>query len=175
MLGLLEEAACRRRLLLIVDDAQWLDTESTGALVALLRDLAASPVTIVLAVSPHPPRPDLDDLRSRIGRDAMGGVVHLAAISAAALRALAERLLPGYDAVELDRVVRRVGTDSAGLPLIAVELLRDEAFDCLLSGESAFETLPEVMPRLVSRELPALCHAVTYGAPLDQEGLPCSA
>jgi threonine dehydrogenase-like Zn-dependent dehydrogenase len=53
---------------------------------------------------------------------------------------------------------------------LALELLRDEAFDCLLTGESPFESLPEVMPRLVSRELPALCHAVTYG-----EGLPCSA
>jgi len=52
---------------------------------------------------------------------------------------------------------------------LALELLRDDAFDCLLSGESAFEELPEVMPRLVSRELPALCHAVTY----DEEE-PCS-
>lgn len=52
---------------------------------------------------------------------------------------------------------------------LALDLLRDEAFDCLLTGESAFESLPEVMPRLVSRELPALCHAVTY------EEVPCSA
>jgi hypothetical protein len=70
---------------------------------------------------------------------------------------------------------RRGGRTTSQRLALAVELLRDEAFDCLLSGESAFETLPEVMPRLVSRELPALCHAVTYGAPLDPEGLPCSA
>ena len=58
---------------------------------------------------------------------------------------------------------------------LALRLLRDEAFDSLLTGESAFESLPEVMPRLVSRELPALCHGVTYG-PLDEkEELPCSA
>ena len=69
---------------------------------------------------------------------------------------------------------RRGGRTTSQRLALAVELLRDEAFDCLLSGESAFETLPEVMPRLVSRELPALCHAVTYGAP-DPEGLPCSA
>lgn len=48
---------------------------------------------------------------------------------------------------------------------LALDLLRDDAFDCLLTGESDFEELPDVMPRLVSRELPALCHAVTYGAP----------
>ncbi|HYJ27382.1 MAG TPA: zinc-binding alcohol dehydrogenase [Nocardioides sp.] len=70
---------------------------------------------------------------------------------------------------------RRGGRTTSQRLALAVELLRDEAFDCLLSGESAFETLPEVMPRLVSRELPALCHAVTYGAPLDPAGPPCSA
>jgi hypothetical protein len=42
----------------------------------------------------------------------------------AALRDLAERMLPGYDPAALDRVVRRVARDSAGLPLLAVELLR---------------------------------------------------
>lgn len=52
---------------------------------------------------------------------------------------------------------------------MALDLLRDEAFDCLLTGESAFEDLPDVMPRLVSRELPALLHAITY------EGAGCSA
>lgn len=57
---------------------------------------------------------------------------------------------------------------------LALDLLRDDAFDCLLTGESEFEALPEVMPRLVSRELPALCHAVTYGAASSEE-VPCSA
>ena len=52
---------------------------------------------------------------------------------------------------------------------LALELLRDEAFDCLLTGESPFESLPQVMPRLASGELPALCHGVTY------EEVPCSA
>ena len=34
---------------------------------------------------------------------------------------------------------------------LALELLRDPAFDCLLTGESPFEELPDVMPRLASR------------------------
>jgi hypothetical protein len=45
---------------------------------------------------------------------------------------------------------------------LALELLRDPAYDVLLSGESAFASLPEVMPRLASGELPALCHSVVY-------------
>jgi hypothetical protein len=71
--------------------------------------------------------------------------------------------------------VRRAGRTTSQRLALAVELLRDGAFDCLLTGESAFEALPEVMPRLASGELPALCHAVTYGATLDAEGVPCSA
>ncbi len=121
---LVHAAAEEQPVVLAIDDAQWLDQESTAALIALLRDLAEAPVALVLALAPYPPRPDLDDLRSRIGRDLAGAVVRVGTLSAAALRTLAERLLPGYDEVELDRVVRRVGTDSAGLPLIAVELLR---------------------------------------------------
>jgi hypothetical protein len=54
---------------------------------------------------------------------------------------------------------------------LALDLLRDPAFDALLTGESPFESLPEVMPRLASGDLSALCHAVTY----DPLGAPCSA
>ena len=50
---------------------------------------------------------------------------------------------------------------------LALDLLRDPGFDALLSGESPFEELPEVMPRLVRGELPALCHTVTYEASED--------
>ncbi|MFD7135684.1 zinc-binding alcohol dehydrogenase [Streptomyces sp. NPDC059894] len=45
---------------------------------------------------------------------------------------------------------------------LALGLLADPAFDALVTGESAFEELPEVMPRLASGELPALCHRVRY-------------
>jgi hypothetical protein len=50
--------------------------------------------------------------------------VHLGALTMGALGELARRLRPGYDAVQLDRIVRRVAVDSACLPLLAVELLR---------------------------------------------------
>ena len=46
---------------------------------------------------------------------------------------------------------------------LALELLRDEAFDALLSGESPFEDLPRVLPALASGKLSALCHVITYG------------
>ncbi|MDQ1066294.1 zinc-dependent alcohol dehydrogenase [Streptomyces canus] len=46
---------------------------------------------------------------------------------------------------------------------LALKLLADPALDALITGESAFEELPEVMPKLASGEMPALCHLVRYG------------
>jgi threonine dehydrogenase-like Zn-dependent dehydrogenase len=45
---------------------------------------------------------------------------------------------------------------------LALRLLRDPAFDALLTGDSPFEELPEVMGKLASGSLPALCHTVSY-------------
>jgi threonine dehydrogenase-like Zn-dependent dehydrogenase len=46
---------------------------------------------------------------------------------------------------------------------LALELLRDPAFDALVTGESRFCELPDVMARLAAGSLPALCHGITYG------------
>ncbi|EFE65888.1 dehydrogenase [Streptomyces viridosporus ATCC 14672] len=48
---------------------------------------------------------------------------------------------------------------------LALDLLADPAFDALVTGESAFEDLPGVMPGLASGEVPALCHRIRYDAP----------
>jgi threonine dehydrogenase-like Zn-dependent dehydrogenase len=45
---------------------------------------------------------------------------------------------------------------------IALDLLADPRFDALISGHCDFTELPEVLPRLASGELPALCHVVDY-------------
>ncbi|HJQ02763.1 MAG TPA: zinc-binding alcohol dehydrogenase [Jatrophihabitans sp.] len=55
---------------------------------------------------------------------------------------------------------RRTTADRLAL---ALELLRDPAFDALLTGRSRFAELPETMARLAAGELPALCHLVNYG------------
>jgi threonine dehydrogenase-like Zn-dependent dehydrogenase len=116
-------------------------------------------------------------------------VVHASATSAGLTRSL-ELLAPEGTVVELswygDRQVqvplgeffhsRRLTVRSSqvgGIPpgrrrtyaermALALDLLRDPAFDVLITGRSDFDELPAVMPRLASGELPALCHAVTY-------------
>jgi NADPH:quinone reductase-like Zn-dependent oxidoreductase len=45
---------------------------------------------------------------------------------------------------------------------LALDLLRDPAFDALITGVSVFDELPDVMARLTSGTLPALCHTISY-------------
>ncbi|MCG8544307.1 MAG: zinc-binding alcohol dehydrogenase [Alphaproteobacteria bacterium] len=45
---------------------------------------------------------------------------------------------------------------------LALSLLRDPAFDVLITGESRFETLPATMARLATDPGDTLCHVVTY-------------
>ena len=54
---------------------------------------------------------------------------------------------------------RRTTTDRLAL---ALDLLRDAAFDALVTGQSPFGELPDVMARLAAGSLPALCHTITY-------------
>ena len=62
-------------------------------------------------------------------------------------------------AVSPARGGRRTTADRLAL---ALDLLRDPAFDALLTGESDFGDLPDVMARLAEGTLPALCHTITY-------------
>src|SRR2546426_12441523 len=100
--------------LVLVDDAQWVDRESLLALGAVARDLTPAPLFFLFTITAQPPRAELDALRVRIGRELLGAAVRLESLSGDALRALARWALPGYNDVELDRVARRAATDSAG-------------------------------------------------------------
>ncbi|MBS1844332.1 MAG: zinc-binding alcohol dehydrogenase [Actinobacteria bacterium] len=57
----------------------------------------------------------------------------------------------------------RAGTRTAAeRRALALELLRDPAFDALLTGQSGFRQLPDLMARLAAGRLRALCHTITY-------------
>jgi predicted ATPase len=108
--------------LLVVDDAQHLDDDSMLALGRALRDLSTAPLVVLLSVPPRSAPAPLEELRARLGRDVDGTVVRLGPLDDAALAALVRWTLPSYDPAATERLVRRLARDSAGLPLLAVEL-----------------------------------------------------
>jgi 2-desacetyl-2-hydroxyethyl bacteriochlorophyllide A dehydrogenase len=61
--------------------------------------------------------------------------------------------------IPLDRAAR---WDHARRLDVALDLLRDERLDLLISGESDFEELPEVMARLAEDRPGPLCHRIRY-------------
>jgi threonine dehydrogenase-like Zn-dependent dehydrogenase len=61
--------------------------------------------------------------------------------------------------VSAARRARRTHADRLRL---ALELLRDDRFDALISGSSPFAELPETMRRMAAGKLPGLCHVVDY-------------
>ena len=97
----------------------------------------------------HGDRPQL--VRRQRGPALAGRRVSLAVASASA----PARSAPSRPA----RGGRRTTADRLAL---ALELLRDPAFDALVTGQSRFGELPDVMARLAAGSLPALCHTITY-------------
>jgi DNA-binding SARP family transcriptional activator len=166
---------------LAIDDAQWLDPDSALSLGALLRDLATTPLIVILGIAPYPPRPELDELRVKIGSELGGQTVRLRVLDRAGLRHLAQRMLPGYDPVAIERVVRRVATDSAGLPLLAVELLRAVALGLDLgtiqgAWPEPFRTLDQSLPgHLPDAVVAAIRIGVRQLSPIAQRVLTATA
>ncbi|MHC3468954.1 zinc-dependent alcohol dehydrogenase [Streptomyces sp. 7R007] len=56
----------------------------------------------------------------------------------------------------------RAGRSYADRLALALELLADPALDALITGESVFEELPGVLPKLADGAIPALCHRIRY-------------
>lgn len=118
----LRVTSAEQPLLLIFDDAQWIDSTSYAMIETLTRDLAHAPILLVLATTPEPAPRKLAELRARIGREVAGAAIPLGRLSGDALRALVQWALPTYAGEEGDRLSRRIGADSAGVPLLAVEI-----------------------------------------------------
>jgi threonine dehydrogenase-like Zn-dependent dehydrogenase len=57
---------------------------------------------------------------------------------------------------------RRATRTTSDRLALALDLLQDPAFDALLTGASRFDELPEVMARVATGDLPALCHTISY-------------
>lgn len=148
----LVRATCEERPLLVVaDDSHLLDVESLTALAALPRDLPAAPLLVLLTADPAHPAPALEELRAHLGRDLPGGTTALDVLDQPALAAMARAVFPSYDPPALDRLARRLAADSAGVPLLAIEILHAVAAGLDLNRESGawpapYHTLTQTTP-----------------------------
>ncbi|HET7295798.1 MAG TPA: AAA family ATPase, partial [Gemmatimonadales bacterium] len=132
----LHAVADEQPVLVFLDDAQWLDRDTLLALGVAARDLARSPVVFVITAGRAPTRPELDELRTRVGRELVGTVIKLTPLGRDEVREIARLSLPRYTPEELDRLTRRVLADSAGIALLVVALL-----NAVASGLSLDETV----------------------------------
>ena len=138
-----------------VDDAHWLDRETLEALHALVRDCARCPLLVLLTVTEAAAREELDQLRGRIGREVAGDVLRLGALGPEGIRALTRWAMPAYSENDVDRLARRIAADSAGLPLLAVELLHAVALGLDLHGAPRAWPEPErTLDQTMPGELP---------------------
>ncbi|BCJ39843.1 transcriptional regulator [Actinoplanes ianthinogenes] len=126
-LALLTTAAEREPVLVVVDDAHWIDEPSRAALLFAARRLAADPVAMVLATR--------DDPAIDTGCDAL----HLAGLSRDASTRLLDRHRPGHTAPGVaDQLWRATG----GNPLALADAA-DALTDSQLAGAAP---LPEPLP-----------------------------
>jgi len=94
---------------------------------------------------------ELDALRGRFGRDVAGEALILGPLTLADVGQLAAHVLPAVTGEQQDRVARRVLADSAGIPLLVVELLNALASELnleVLKGgwPTRFHTLDQTLP-----------------------------
>lgn len=138
-------------LVLAVDEAHWADDESLATLEALARDARDRPLLLVLTAMPAADAPVLDAFRASLGGAIAGRTITLERLTAEELRVLVSWALPRYAPDALDRLVRRVAVDSAGLPLLAIELLHAitlglDPEESVGAWPSPFRTLESTLP-----------------------------
>lgn len=136
-LAWLEEVAGTRSLLLVIDDAQWVDPETMKVLAFVAHRAARSRLALVFAVRGDRPPPDLVDLPAVV-------LPPLDDRDAALLLRIAE---PELDPVRLAPIVER----AAGNPLALLELTHDHAAAALDPVE-----LPTRLADALAADLPAL-------------------
>jgi hypothetical protein len=143
--ALLEEAALRESLLLVIDDAQWADAATLLALRTLVPQLAPVPILWVLGVRSSAAGADL---RSTLTQLFDAGAVRLP-LGPLPAKAVSEVTADRLDA-EVDPRLLRLAGHSGGNPFLLVELLeglREEGLVRVEHGRA--ELLDELLPARV--------------------------
>ena len=118
----IKTVASERPVAVLVDDAHWLDEESLQALGAVVRSGTTAAVWVVLAAAAESGREGIDLAASQVGRDLPGALIQLGPLGDDGIAELVRWAFPLYGPTEAERMGRRLATDSAGIPLLVVEL-----------------------------------------------------
>ena len=125
-LGLLTEAEAKRSLLLLVEDAQWLDVPSSEVLGFVARRLELEPVIVLFAVR--------DGIASVVDQSGLPEL-HLGGLDDESAKALLELTVPGL----ASHLKVRILDEAAGNPLALIEL---PAAAASLDGAEPADALP---------------------------------
>ncbi|MET3992809.1 DNA-binding CsgD family transcriptional regulator/tetratricopeptide (TPR) repeat protein [Bradyrhizobium sp. S3.9.2] len=140
-LSLLSERATREPLLLVADDAQWLDQATFEVLAFVSRRLSSDPIVLVVAMR--------DDFKSSLG-DASTLRLRLSGLDQADAERLLDANAPGLPAELRSRFLR----EASGNPLALVELPRGER----AAGDAPWLPLTDRLERAFSSRLSDLPH-----------------
>jgi predicted ATPase len=163
-LELASDAATVAPVLMVIEDAQWLDESSRGALAFAARRLAADPIVMLAAV-----RADHADSLADSGLPEL----ELAGLDEESATALLRHQAPDLETRLRDRVL----AEAAGNPLALVELpvaLRDGDVTVLPSRLPLTDRLERAFAAQLPG-LPAATRAVLLAAAADDEGSPAEA
>ncbi|WP_330286007.1 helix-turn-helix transcriptional regulator [Streptomyces sp. NBC_00576] len=144
-LTLLSDAASRGPLLLVIDDAHWLDVGTLDVLAFVARRLEGEPVAMVLAARDNAVPPQFARERRQLTIEPLA-------------TAAAGRLLDLQPEPPVGRARSRILDQAAGVPLALVELARAVSRDPAAGQDGATDTLPltDRLEAIFAADLPEL-------------------
>jgi len=149
-----------------LDQADFCDGATLGALHAAMQQLRSVPVVLVLtSAAGQDIPPELAQLQREIGRGVAGAVIRLEPLTLADLGELVAALAPWCQSErERSRLTRRLAFETGGNPFLAVTMLRGLQDLALLrqdalewpAPQATFESpLPMIVPDMVRRAIVA--------------------
>ncbi len=179
---LLRRIAESTPLLVVIDDVQWADEDTSRALVELLRDQHPPAMMLLLGSRPDRSTPVIDELFGAGGRratiDAERVTVELEPLNHAATTQLlrAELRTVGHDGSAHDQLVNALAVEAQGNPFAACELarfVRDEEgdFSASVAGRSIDDIVVERAQALDPAARGLLDVIAVSGEPTDERVL----
>ncbi len=159
-------------MLLAIDDIEWTGDNGLDAVMNLLRLIPGDDVTLLVVLNSHVATPATDRLRQQVGRDERPGtMVQLRPLDVDHMQTMVASQFPEWAQPDADRLARRLMTESAGLPAIAIELLGAIARGMQLADDQRWpapdRTLDATFPGDVPAALAAAIRMAFNAMPLE--------